>query len=655
MEAEHPEKIGNYEVLAVIGKGGMGRVYKAAHPPENTVVAIKVLAAEAHDDEESRERFEREAEAISLIRHPNIVRVIERGQENDSDYLVMEYVPGTSLASVLRQRRLSLPEAIRVFKGICAGIEAAHAKGVVHRDLSPRNVLVSEDLTTVKIADFGISRVESVSATRGTLSTTEFSLGSLHYIAPEQIRDMASADHRADIYSLGVVFYEMLTGRVPVGRFSLPSQLNSEVPSDIDPIVLRCLEVKPEKRFPAVTRLLREVRRLEDQLRLGLVHEVRGLGDQTTKIILKSTGHRNIRIALAALVVVGIGAAAFFTIGRPAPQTAPEPEPTEPVVTELADGAPAGELEDDPIAGATAEAAVDDPPEDSLIEESAQTDEPSTPDDAGTQKTQAPNEGRTEAKAPRPSPPTPTAAPRLAEDLEVARNKFEAGLLDPAREDVEAFLESYPRSKLAPQAYLLLGRIEEAKGLQDQARGTYVELQSRFGDSDAAAESGFRSAKMLQAETGKDAAQRARLEFAEVVQSYPQSPWAPKALIEKAALEIADKVEVVDATLKTRVPAALVTYRTLIADYPSAPGAEDALWYLGQAYGDLKEFELAAEALEQLGSRFPDTRHDVWWTVGQIYDRRLDDDDRAIAAYEKVPSSSRRHNDAQRRINKLSR
>jgi len=252
MTADHPRRIGPYEVLGVLGKGAMGQVYKAVQPSLNRLVAIKVLPAEFLEDEARVERFEREAQAVALLSHPNVVQIIDKDREEDLLYFVMEYVPGTSLDAVMRQRRLSLHEVFRVAKSICLGLEAAHRQNIVHRDLNPRNVLVSEDLSVVKLADFGISRVEEISRQQGTLSTSEVSLGSLHYMSPEQTTNMVEADHRTDIYSLGVTLYEMLTGRVPVGRFGLPSQVNNEVPSDVDPLVLKCLEADPTDRYSTV-------------------------------------------------------------------------------------------------------------------------------------------------------------------------------------------------------------------------------------------------------------------------------------------------------------------------------------------------------------------------------------------------------------------
>lgn len=653
METEHPEHIGEYDIVGVIGKGAMGKVYKGIHPSLGTVVAIKVLPSEFLQDTERVERFNREAQAVALLDHPNVVRIIEKKEEDDQVYFVMEFVPGASLEAILRQRRLSLHEAFRVFKNVCRGLEAAHQKSIVHRDLSPKNILVSEDLAVAKIADFGISRVEAISRQQGTLSTTEFSLGSLHYIAPEQARNMVSADHRADIYSLGVLLYEMLTGRVPVGQFSLPSQLNSEVPPEVDPIVLRCLEVDPQRRYPTVGRLMKEVGQLEDQLRLGLVHEVRGLGSQTSRIFLKSTAGRAVRITLIAAGVLALVATAFLALrgGDPGPPAAG----TEP--TETGEQGPDLVVPDDGLAVEAPDSMAAP-----LLDETAGAQpSPAATSGQALPATGAPaaEAGKAPVTAPaatatKPTPP-PQRAPDLSQDLLVAQKKFDAGLFDEALADIEKFLADHPTARLAPDAYLLLGRIHEGRRDTDKARAAYIELRSRFAESAAAVESTYRSAKLLIAEGGREQTRDARALLGKLAQEHSDSQWAAQALIDKAALEVAEKLTVQDAALKAQVPAALVSYRDLVANHPDHPGVEDALWNLAEMYSDLKKFELAAAAYQKLGEQFPNTRYDAWWSAGQVYDRRLDDNDRAIAAYRNVPPSSRNHGDAQRRISKLTR
>ena len=305
-----PKQIGPYEILGPLGKGGMGAVYKAMQPSLNRIVAIKVLPPDFAKDPDAVTRFHREAQTVAMLSHPNIVQIIDKGEDQGLLYFAMEYVEGTSLDVVLRQRRLSLQEVVQVIKQIGRGLGAAHRAGVVHRDLNPRNILVSPTLSIVKLADFGISRVESVARSLGTLTTREMTLGSLHYLAPEQAVDASAVDHRADIYSLGVVFYEALTGRIPLGKFSLPSELNRELPSEIDPVVLKCLATEPGDRYATVGQLLDDIDKLENLLRFQLLDELKGLKRGTTMLFKKgSTSFQRNRwvLVLFGLLAVALG------------------------------------------------------------------------------------------------------------------------------------------------------------------------------------------------------------------------------------------------------------------------------------------------------------------------------------------------------------
>ena len=646
-------------MLGLLGKGAMGKVYKAVQPSLNRLVAIKVLPERFVKDEAAVERFEREAQAVALLNHPNVVQIIDKNREEDLLYFVMEYVPGTSLEAVMRQRRLSLPEVFRVAKSICRGLEAAHRQNIVHRDLNPRNVLVSEDLSVVKLADFGISRVESISREQGTLSTSEVSLGSLHYMAPEQASNMLEADHRADIYSLGVTLYEMLTGRVPVGRFSLPSQINTEVPSDIDPLVLKCLEADPTDRFATVGQVLGDLNRLEDRLKLGLVHELKGISQHTSKIFLRSTDSFRARkrpliiAAVAAAVLIGGGAAWFF-LRRPAPATgaatAPAAEAATAPDTEAA-MAPDSEAATAPAAsgeGAMIGLEMPERPEATAPETPSGPPPEVEPPPAAEAPAKAPAEAAAEA---------PDEAPlsQAREDLRVAREKLAAGLNEPAMEALERFIEERATSPLVPEAYLLMAEAHRAEGRTEQALATYIEIGSRFGDSPQAPAAAFERAQLVEKGSAKEAAEQARQLYAALAIDHQGTTWAPPALAAQARIEDDLKMAVTDPVVGGRAPASLGTCRALAEQYPTTAEAEWALWRLGEAYADLKKFDLAAESFSELGRRFPRTKRDAWWRAGQILDRRLDRKEEAVEAYLQVSESSTHYADAQKRIGRLAR
>ncbi len=228
------------EIEALIGQGGMGFVYKARQPSLDRTVALKILAPGLSADPAFAERFAREARVLGKLNHPNIVTVHGHGVSGGFYYLIMEYVDGVNLRQAMRTERFSPAQALSVVPGICDALQAAHAQGIWHRDIKPENILL-DSRGQVKIVDFGIARLVGDPQRDFTLTVTGAALGSAVYMAPEQHEKPHDVDHRADIYSLGVVLYEMLTGELPLGRFPAPSQ-RAEVHARIDEIVLRTLE-----------------------------------------------------------------------------------------------------------------------------------------------------------------------------------------------------------------------------------------------------------------------------------------------------------------------------------------------------------------------------------------------------------------------------
>lgn len=284
MPAETPTQIGPYRVVELIGQAGAATVYKAADPQGRTV-AVKLFPPRVTRDPAAVERFHRELRAFAPVsRHPHLVHVLETGQHENRLFLAMEYVDGTSLDRVLRQRRLSVSEALTVLRGICRGLAQAHEHGFLHGHLTPRNVLVSEDFARVEISDVGTSSFEVVTDLTGTASTGEIALAGLYYMAPEQVEG-GRVDHRADLYSAGVILHEMLTGRKPGPRFGLPSQLNAELPSAVDVVVLKCLARKPSERYATALDLLADVARLEETLRLRVLSEIRGISQAGSRLL----------------------------------------------------------------------------------------------------------------------------------------------------------------------------------------------------------------------------------------------------------------------------------------------------------------------------------------------------------------------------------
>lgn len=247
-----------YEILEEIGKGGMAYVYKARCVMLNRIVAIKVLKEEFEGDEEFLQRFNSEAQSAASLTHPNIVGIFDVGIYNGKHYIVMEYVEGITLKNYIIQNvNLQYEEALDIAYQIADALGAAHDKNIVHRDIKPHNILITED-KKIKVTDFGIART----GTGNTLSTSDDILGSVHYISPEQARG-ESVDIRSDLYSLGIVMYEMITGKVPfdaetpvaVAMMQIEetaagiSNVDSKMPDTVEQIIFKAMSKDPDLRY----------------------------------------------------------------------------------------------------------------------------------------------------------------------------------------------------------------------------------------------------------------------------------------------------------------------------------------------------------------------------------------------------------------------
>ena len=256
-----------YEILEVIGTGGMAVVYKALDHRLNRLVAIKILKDEFSGDDEFRRRFRAEGEAVAMLSHPNIVQVYDVSSSDTANYLVMELINGISLKQYMEVKGvLNWKETLHFAMQIAKGLEHAHSRGIVHRDIKPHNVMVLKD-GSVKVMDFGIARVMSKSNT-----LTKEALGSVHYISPEQAKG-GYTDSRSDIYSLSVVMYEMMTGRPPFdgespvavaiqhinGGAPKPSSLKPNIPVGMEQIILKGMALEPKDRYASATEMIQDM------------------------------------------------------------------------------------------------------------------------------------------------------------------------------------------------------------------------------------------------------------------------------------------------------------------------------------------------------------------------------------------------------------
>jgi uncharacterized protein (TIGR03067 family) len=238
-----------FEVLLLIGAGGMGAVYKVRQPQLDRFVALKILAPERTEDARFAERFQREAQALAKLNHPSIVTIHDFGQAGGFFYLLMEFVDGVNLRQAMRAGRFTPEQALAIVPAVCEALQYAHEHGIVHRDIKPENLLMDRE-GRVKIADFGIAKMLGEAGSEIGVAESQ-PAGTPQYMAPEQQAHSSRVDHRADIYSLGVVLYELLTGELPAEKLQPPSSRLRGMRIDVrlDEIVLRALEVKPELRF----------------------------------------------------------------------------------------------------------------------------------------------------------------------------------------------------------------------------------------------------------------------------------------------------------------------------------------------------------------------------------------------------------------------
>ena len=256
------------EIIELIGAGGMGAVYKARQTGLDRLVALKILPEEFGHDVKFALRFTREARTLAKLTHPNIVSVFEFGHVGDTYYFLMEFVDGSTLRDVVKAGQLAPEHALAIVPHLCDALQYAHDKGIIHRDIKPENILIAVD-GSVKIADFGLSRILGNESGHEMLTGTHQVMGTPRYMAPEQMEGSHGVDHRADIYSLGVVFYEMLTGELPIGRFAAPST-KVQIDVRLDEVVLRTLEKEPQRRYQHASQIKSDVQSITSSIHPAL-------------------------------------------------------------------------------------------------------------------------------------------------------------------------------------------------------------------------------------------------------------------------------------------------------------------------------------------------------------------------------------------------
>jgi len=567
------------------------------------------------------------------------------------------------------------------------------------------------DFGLAKLAAGGSGSV-SLDATAQTvaaqvLTTIGMAVGTVAYMSPEQARG-EELDTRSDLFSLGVVLHEMATGRQAfagptaavvfdaiLNRMPPPIvSVNPEVPLELERIIDKAIEKDRQLRYQHASDLKSDLARLKRDRESGRV-SIGGLSESRSGVRPAATAMSGSNPAMPAaapppteavpaaasgtaaipaplvtpaqtlvkkksnttpiaagvvvgvLVVAGAGAAYVLTrpkadqppvpVTEPAAASAPAPEPIVPPVTEQVP-TPAAPITEAPAATPPAS--------------------PSASGPASVRRTPAAAAPTVPAPTPALAAPAPKAVPAAEPDpvskaVEAALPAMERGQFDAALTDLQSALGQRPTSPNASQARLLIARIYDRQRRTDAALAAYADLRATYPQDPVSADALLRMADLVQQTKQPDRTKVARSYLDQIVAHFPTTSAAPRALAQRAVIEEREDLKVTDPVLRRVVPAALVSYRQLTEAYPQTAPAEGAFLRLAQYYDDMKRYDLAAQALTGLGSYFPKTRHDAWWQAGEIFERRLRDIAKAKDAYARVPNTSRRYRDAQKKLTEL--
>jgi serine/threonine protein kinase len=645
----------HYRVTELLGSGGMGVVYKAEDTKLSRLVALKFLHMNPPPTPTAVDRFMREARTASSLNHPGICTIYEVNEHDGRPFIAMELLEGQTLSQMLTAGPLEMGLLLRLGSQIADALDAAHGRGILHRDIKPANIFLTSR-GQAKILDFGLAKPSLAPSAELTIAPTEVvttvqgvAVGTIAYMSPEQACGQ-ELDGRSDLFSFGVVLYEMATGRQTFQGSTVavvfdailnrhppaPIELNASVPIGLERIIGRALEKDREFRYQSAAVMRDELNAvLRERSNLSTFTMPFAPATSSAPNWQSSSGkmrtappagaaRRTQALLIGGSVLVGaiLIAVPMIFLGRTIPSSeakAPRPEDAAPVAPSAPE--PTSAPTSVPASAAAPPAAVATRPR------------------SGT-----PTEGTPGADKTAVGVDT-----SLESGLRAARAKFDAHLYDQALADLKS-IASNASSLSAPEAQLLIGTIYERQGLADNALAAYIELKSRYPSSAVTADAMLRTADLTLRSKRNDREAAARALYDEVGTRYPKNALAAEALVKRAALEERAKLRVFDATLQTSVPAAVVSYRTVATDYPTSAFAESALDRLGQLYSDLRRYELAAQAFEDLGRRFPSSQREGAWKAAKVYEDKLKDKTRAREAYAAVPASSSHYGDAQKKL-----
>ncbi len=707
-------------------------VYRAQDTKLGRQVALKVLPMGNTASEESVERFRREARTASSLNHPNICTIYGFDEHEGQLYLAMEMLDGEPLDKRLSGRPLELKLMLDIGAQVADALDAAHSEGILHRDIKPANIFITRR-GQVKVLDFGLAKLSpeyrrsgrhldamlDTSPPEHFTSVAGTTVGTIAYMSPEQARG-DDVDPRTDLFSFGVVLYEMATGRQSfpghttavvfdgiLNRDPLPpSAINGLLPHELDRIVSKALEKDRSLRYQTAADLGSDLKRLrrDSGSRQGIhvapasgvsatadtatvvMHPTSatviggpsGIGSPPTEAsrsvasphmqqphesaVLKAAKSPWMWGAGVGIVAIAAIAAAFgaYFANRDAPvnQAAATAPLTPPVDSAPETSAPSSPDPATPSTNAPpSSVAVPVPP----IASTAKPATAAPPTASGTTRPVPATGTNTSSSRPatKTAPPVPApVAPAVTRDtqaaqlLDIAKAKLANNLNDQALADLRRIVVDFPGTQTAAEAAFMAGEIHEKSGRPDDAMAAYVEFESRFGSDRRVADAKLRRSNIL-ARQRQPKPQALSLQLLnEVVRDFPGSPQAQVALQNKLRIE-SDRKDLrgVDPVTKQEVPAVIVTMRTIIEQFPDAPQSLAVRNRLAMTLTQMNRHQEAAQVLEDLGARGGNPL-DVWFRLGEIYERRLNDPVKAKEAYAKVPPESPRYGDAQRKLNR---
>jgi serine/threonine protein kinase/tetratricopeptide (TPR) repeat protein len=723
------QTLGHYKILDQLGAGGMGVVYRALDTKLGRQVALKVLPMGNTSSEEAIERFRREARTASSLNHPNICTIYGFDEHENQLYLAMELLDGEPLDRRLSGRPLDLRLLLDIAAQVADALDAAHAEGILHRDVKPGNIFLTRR-GPVKVLDFGLAKLSpeyrksgrhldarlETSPPEHFTSVAGTTVGTIAYMSPEQARG-DDIDPRTDLFSFGVVLYEMATGRQSFPGHTTavvfdgilnrdpapPSTINSMLPAELDRIVSKALEKDKSMRYQTAADLGADLKRLrrDSGSRQGMtptssgvstpnsatvvLPSASGIGSAPTTVlpqsgiqpprdasqILRNAAKKpwiwGVGTGIVAIAAIAAGIGAFLasrgaSTPPPVDQTASSAPATPPADAATASApppaAPREPISATPTAPAPPTAVVTTPP--------ATTTKGATAAAGGTDS-QKPAATSTNAATAKPSPklekppalaPGSPVSPPISRDtqaaqlLEVAKAKLANNLIEPGLSDLRQLIIDFPGSRAAAEAAFMAGDIYDKAGRQEEAMAAYVEFEQRFGNDRRVADAKIRRSAILGRQRQPKAQALSLQLLNEVARDYPGSPQAQLALQTKLRIENDRKdLRAIDPVTKQEGPAVIATLRTIIDQFPDAPQALIARNRLALMLADMNRHKEAADVLEELAAKGGDSvPADLWWRVGEIYERRLNDPAKAKEAYAKVPPRSPRYNDAQRKL-----